>query len=109
MRQVHNAFAVLADRAGLGDASAKVQLRQEMEPEVVRIVRRVIQNGAGPSPLDRRILAVADSLGLDTVSAAGEDGELLVRHVAQRVCATVMAGARPVSRQRFALEETVCN
>jgi hypothetical protein len=109
MRHVNNAFVVLADRAGLGDASAKVQLRRELEPELVRIVRRVIQNGAGSSALDCRIRAVADSLGLDARAAAGEDGEFLVRQVAQRVCAIVMARSKPAPRERSVLEDTVCN
>ena len=52
-----NVFGVLADRAKDGDFSAQTELRCKLEPEMVHIVRRVIQYGAGRSSMDRRILS----------------------------------------------------
>lgn len=106
MRLVNNAFALLADRAR-GDASAKVQLRRELEPELVRIVRRVVQHGTGYSPLDRRILAEADRFGLDSVTAASDQEDFLVRQVARAICAQVVSGSRPAPRKSVVSEDTV--
>ncbi len=107
MRPVKNTFSVLAERAGGGDATAKVQLHRELEPQMVRIVRRTMQQGTGASLLERRIFAEADRVGLNADTVATEEAEYLVRQIAQSLCAQALAGVRPMARKRSNMEDTV--
>jgi hypothetical protein len=109
MNRSKNVFAMLADRAEEGDSSARGELSRQLEPELVHIVRRVIQSGAGLSSMDRRILAEARRVGLDAVVARSEDGELLIRKVARCVSSLLLAGLRAKQGDHFPRNETVCN
>jgi hypothetical protein len=109
MHRSTNAFVGLADRAELGDLSAQGELRRQLEPEMVYIVRRVIRTGSGDSSMARRILAEARRLGLDADVAAGADGDLLIRKVARSVSALFVDGLRAKSAGRSPMEETVRN
>ena len=60
----------LAQRTQQGDLQAKVQLKQQLEPNMNRIVRHVLERGQASSSLERRILAVAERL----VPQAGAQG-----------------------------------
>jgi hypothetical protein len=104
-----NAFVLLADRTEAGDSFAQGELRRKLEPEMVRIVRRVVQHGAGRSSMDRRILAEADRVGLDAEAAAGADGELLIRKVARCVSALFVDGLRSRGLERDRVGETICS
>jgi hypothetical protein len=104
-----NVFAMLASQASAGDPTARAELGRELEPQVVHMVRRVVQKGACASPLDRRIEAEAAKIGLDAASVAGPDGEFLVRQVARSVCSLVLAGIQRRTRDHYALDDTVCN
>lgn len=106
MNRSTNPFVNLADRAERGDAIAKTQLRRQLEPELIHIVRRVIQEGRGRTMLDRRILAEASRVGLDVGVHSGEERERLLLVVAQRVCSTVVSRLRHADNQPA--EETVC-
>lgn len=108
MHRSKNPYVVLADRAEGGDSSAQRELRRKLEPQLVHIVRRVVQEGAGRSPMDRRILVEADRIGLDAEAAAGADGAQLILKVARCVSALFVDGlcSRPLDRCR--VEETVC-
>ena len=108
MRIANNPFAALALQAGAGDPSAKAQLGRELEPQLMRIVRRVVLHGGSVSSLDRRILAEAEKIGLDADGAASSDGEFLVRQVARSVCSLVLSRVKPAARERCALKDTVC-
>lgn len=108
MRSMHNAFASLALRAGNGDVSAKAQLRRDLEPELIHIVRRVLQEGTRRSPLERSILAEAERLGLNADGSETDDGEFLVQQVARSVCSMVLAGVKPIPRPHYRAEDTVC-
>ena len=108
MHSSMNAFVQLADRTEAGDSFAQVELRRKLEPAVVRIVRRVVERGAGPSSMDRRILAEADRVGLDAEAAAGADGELLIRKVARCVSSLFVDGLRARGLDRDRVEDTVC-
>ena len=48
----------LARRVGEGDFQAKAQLRQELEPGLPLIVRRVLERGTAHSSLERKIDAL---------------------------------------------------
>ena len=108
MHRSQNAFTMLADRAEMGDSSASHELRRKLEPEMIRIVRRVIRAGSGRSPMDRRILAEANRIGLDADRAASADGDLLIRKVALCVSSLFVDGLRARSVDRLPMEETVC-
>lgn len=109
MYRNQNSFSKRADLASVGDRSAKLALHQEMEPAVVRMVRRVLEQGALQSALDMRILAEATQVGLDAKIAAGADGDRLVRQVAQRVCSLVLSGAGPGREPRRLADDTIRN
>jgi hypothetical protein len=106
MDRNQNSFASLADRVEAGDAGAPAQLRRELEPEMVRIVRRALRDGRGRTPLDRRILAEARHVGWHADLAAGAERERLIEELARCVCTSVLGGLRP--RNDHPAEETVC-
>jgi hypothetical protein len=109
MNRSKNVFAMLADRAQEGDSSAQGELSCKLEPELVHIVRRVIQTGADHSSMDRRILDEARRVGLDADVARSEDGELLIRKVARCVSSLLLEGLRAKQADHFPKNETVCN
>jgi hypothetical protein len=106
MLRSNNPFAMLADRAETGDSSAQSDLRRKLEPEMICIVRRVIQQGNAHTAMDRRILAEARRLGLDT---AGAEIDLLIRKVASSVSNLFVDRLRAKPSDRFRMGETVCN
>lgn len=107
MNRSSNLFASLSAKAERGDAEARRQLHRQLEPQVVHIVRRVLRDGAGRSPLDRRILVEATRLGEADVTDSREARERLIHAVARRVCSSVIANL-PGEDERQA-DETVCN
>lgn len=108
MYRSSNVFSVLAERVAVGDGGAPTELCRQLEPAVVHMVRRVIQKGAARSAVDRRILVEAERVGLDADSAAGADGEYLIRTVARCVSSLFVDSLRPRQGSRFGVEETVC-
>jgi hypothetical protein len=109
MLRSKNPFAVLAERAEMGDSSAQFELRQKLEPEMIRIVRRVIRQGNPQTAAHRRILAEARRVGLDAAVAASVDGERLIRKVACSVSVLFVDGLRSKAGPRLRIEETFCN
>lgn len=107
MQRSHNVFVQLANQAETGDSSAQVELRRQLEPELVHIVRRVLGGGAGQSSVDRRIIAEAHRLGLNADRAAGVEGELLIRTVARTVSNLLAERIRAKAVKPFHLQETV--
>jgi hypothetical protein len=109
MNRSKNVFAMLADRAQEGDSSAQGELSCKLELELVHIVRRVIQTGAGNSSMDCRILAEARRVGLDADVARSEEGELLIRKVARYVSSLLRDGLRAKQADHFTRNETIRN
>jgi hypothetical protein len=90
-----NIFVRLARKAGTGDLRAQLELRRELEPELIHIVRSVICGGGeGETSVKRRILREAQRAGLSTGTAAQADGELRIRAVARSICAAIVEGVR---------------
>jgi hypothetical protein len=52
----------LARRVQEGDFAAMAKLTQELEPSLVRIVRRVLEKGTATTSLERKILVAAQRL-----------------------------------------------
>ena len=109
MYRSKNVFGTLADRAEVGDSNAQGELRRKLEPEIVRMVRRVVRNGAGQSSVDRCILAEASRVGLDARAAASAEGEHLIRKVAQCVSSRFVEGLRSAPVRQRLHQDTVCN
>ena len=104
MHRSHDVFATLADRAAVGDSAAQRELRRQLEPQLIFIVRRVIHKGQANSAMDRRILAEAHRVGRDA-----DDDEHLIRKVAHSVSALFVEGLRVKQARHIGAEETVCN
>jgi hypothetical protein len=97
----------LVERAEAGDPSAQTELYRQLEPQMVRIVRRVVRHGAGVSSIDRRIQREAYRIGLDARAAQSADGDRLIRKVARCLSAVFVDGlqARPFEA---CAQNTVC-
>lgn len=104
-----NMFAALVHRVETGDVAAQNELRRKIEPEMIFIVRHVIQRGVGQSPMDRRILAEARRLGVDARTASSTDGEVLIRQIAERVSGLFVAGLRRKHVDQRSAAETIRN
>src|SRR5581483_10896332 len=93
----------LADKAGRGEPLAQVHFREEVEPQLQRIVRYTLKRGVGTSTLDRRILAEARRL-----RHAGwyEDSEELAGQIARNLCRQVL-NRLPARRAPQPLFETI--
>ncbi len=102
MNPAKNAFSALAQQARRGDAGAP---QKQMERELILIVRRVIQHGAGTSSLDRRILEEARYCEAD----AQADQSQLIRRVAHNLCSSVIARMGPAARAEHVTAETIAS
>jgi hypothetical protein len=67
-----NDLAQLARRVQQGDRKAGAQLRQDLEPSVLRIVRHVLERGQANSSLERKILAAARRLAPYAVPSSSD-------------------------------------
>jgi len=107
MNHSRDVFSTLAAKVERGDLNARTQLHRQLAPEMVHIVRRVIQEGRGRTMLDRRILSEAKMLGLNAELESPEDREDLIRLVAERLCTSVVS--RLHTDEDHLSDETVCN
>ncbi len=82
-----NELQALATQAGRGDAAATARLRQQLEPQLERIVRCTLRSGRDTNPLARRVLDEARRVATDP----REPAESLARRVARRMCESVFA------------------
>lgn len=101
-----NCFADLADRAVHGDQAATRQLRRQLQPQLLRMVRHALEHG-GTTPLARRILATARHVSPQATDM--DDAEEDVVHVvAEALCESIMAQLHPRPAAGDAARETVC-
>ena len=97
----------LAARVNQGDATAVAEFRQELETQMVRIVRRTMRKRAGTSALSRRILAEADREARPVGRPEGK-AEGLVGRIARRICESVVGKLRPGTAENT-MNDTVWN
>jgi hypothetical protein len=97
----------LAARVGTDDSAALARLRRELEPQMVRIVRRAIGRGNRRSALAQRIHVTAERFSRLGPDHPAEDREWLIGQVARHMCDTLLGGTpkRPAGGQW--LKETV--
>jgi hypothetical protein len=93
----------LIRRLRSGRDSARMELWQEYEPHVVRMVRRYLRPGTAPSPMQQRIQAVAEAVGDDL-----EDDDQFERRVAWSFCESLLEPAGGSEVVRLPHRETLC-
>src|ERR1700716_1819235 len=99
----------LALRAGRGDRAAGAALRQQLEPQLVHIVRNTLKTGQETNPMAKRVLAEARRVA-DVPRQGGWDApESLVSQVARRLCESVLGRLAGTVRPRHWALDTVAN
>jgi len=97
----------LAQRAGRGDREAGVALRRELEPALVRLVRRTLQTQHHVTPLELRVLAEARRVAVIPRCEGWNAPESVIGKVALRICEWVMSCLVRVANPRHWLFDTV--
>jgi len=100
-------FERLAFRAGRGDREAGATLRRELEPQLVRMVRRTLRTQHETTPLARRVLAEARRMAVVPRREGWIAPEPLIGQVARRMCEWIMAGLVGAVNPRRWLHDTV--
>ena len=86
----------LAQRVQEGDARAKSHMKEQLGPQLARIVRRVLERGTASSPLEHKILAAAHRLA---PAAAGARLDARTDPVARSLCQMVVSRLWPGSTE----------
>lgn len=97
----------LVSRMRRGDGEAKVLLRRQLEPAIVRMVRCTLKTGIANHPVARRTLAEVRRLGGMPRWPRGELSEQLIGTVARRVLDGMMADFGDVPTPRRWSMDTV--
>src|SRR5256885_7133152 len=74
------------------DPRAMMEMRRQLEVQMVRIVRRVIRTGIGDSPLTRRILVEVRDLNREMATGPSDDPDQRIHRLAHRLCDSVLGG-----------------
>jgi hypothetical protein len=77
----------LAQRVQEGDQAAKMQLKNTLEPSLLRIVRRVLERGRADTNLERKILTAARRLAPGALSGSKDPR---TAPLAQNLCQMVV-------------------
>ena len=97
----------LAARVNHGDVSAAWELQRQLEPEMGRIIRRVLRAPGDNSPLARRVRAAVQRTFGDELPKPAFHPEALIDRVAQSLCDKVVAQLGGDHTDRAPLRETV--
>jgi hypothetical protein len=97
-----NPFAQLAARVRRGEESAAEQFRQQMTPQLVRMVRRVVRYGPCSSPWEQKIQAETQRLLARNGGMLPTDSDQVIGQVARRLCQDMVDNLR----QEFPTEDT---
>jgi hypothetical protein len=104
MRDETNELRRLAERVTGGAPGAAATFLSRIEPQVVRMVRRVMHTGATDTPFARLVAAEARALA---PRGDGADPEELVGRIARRVCRAMVEKLGPDAARQFPGRETV--
>jgi len=97
-----NPFAQLAAQVRRGEESAAEHFRQQMTPQLVRMVRRVVRYGPCSSPWEQRIQAETQRLLDRCGGMLPTDSDQLIGQVARHLCQDMVDNLR----QEFPTEDT---
>lgn len=107
MTPIHNDLHDLEARVSQGDSRAEGELLNQLEPQMVCMVRRALRSKPSFSPLDRLIRAeIRRMTPWKEHQPSPEEGGL-VRQVAQRVCAAVIDRLRPQRTDPRSVHDTI--
>jgi hypothetical protein len=109
MSSANQTMQDLARRARQGDALALAELREDLRPQMVRIVRRALRSETDNPPLVQGIRATADQVRCSAKNRAAKDSDGLIGQIARRHCDLL---ARKLQGDAFAgrtLRETMRN
>jgi hypothetical protein len=103
----NNNLSELEARVSRGDSGAEGELLDQLEPQMVCMVRRALRSKPSQSPLDRLIRAEIRRMTpwKDHQPSPEEGG--LVRQVAQRVCAAFIDRLRPQRPDPWTIHDTI--
>jgi hypothetical protein len=97
----------LEARVSRGDSRAEGELLNQLEPQMVCMVRRALRSRPSQSPLDRLIRAEIRHLTQWKNQPQSPEEGGLVRQVAQRVCAAVIDRLRPHRSDPRSIHDTI--
>jgi len=107
MTYKNNDLSELEARVSRGDAGAEGELLNQLEPQMVCMVRRALRSRPSQSPLDRLIRAeIRRMTPWQNQQPSPEEGGL-VRQVAQRVCAAFIDRLRPQRPDPRSVHDTI--
>jgi len=102
-----NNLSDLEARVSRGDSRAEGELLNQLEPQMVCMVRRALRSRPSQSPLDRLIRAEIRHMTQWKNQPQSPEEAGLVRQVAQRVCAAVIDRLRPQRSDLWSIHDTV--
>jgi hypothetical protein len=109
MHTIDHHLESLEARAGRGDRTASADLRRELEPQLLHIVRSTLRRGETDTPLARCVMAEAYRHKTDPRLGRFDSPESLIAAVARRVCDAVVSQASAAANPRRWLQETVAS
>ena len=100
-------FEQLARRVERDDLHAAALMQQQLEAQMIPMVRRTLRRGLGDSPLSRRILAEAESLLPADAVLPAEERDRRIARIARRVSLSAVGNLRHPRAAPRPLCETV--
>jgi len=109
---MHSADQTMQDlvrRAGQGDALALAELRQELQPQMIRIVRRALRTETVNSALAQRIRTTVHQVYGSAKNRSAKDSDGLVGQVARRLCDVLAGHLQVATLEGREIRETIRN
>ena len=97
----------LANRAKQGDAAALAELRKELAPSMVHLVRQALRAAPPRTSLDSQVHAAVRPLRDLSDLPASVESSMLENQLAQRLCSAVCGRVRAGFPHNNRMQETV--
>ena len=105
MHDKESSFETLACAACRGDQDAAAKLRQELEPQLMIMVRHALRHGAGSDLVAQQVLKDAKRLAPNRDCAGHEAPEQLIAQVARKMSGLVRTNLTcPVQPMQWLVE-----
>ena len=102
-------LAVLARRVSRGDAAAAAELKHELEPRAVYMVRDVMRTRTAYNWIERYALAAINRLPGRGRDLPPDDQEQHARRLARSLCVAFVQRLRPGPARRLTPRERMCD